>query len=282
MSSAKWWQFCLGFNVLICWMSRQYWILQAQCCIALILITFPHSLLIKWVVLILPGYINQLHAVFILEDIIVHLPYHLLMQFRFYCCLYDRRGKGNSSHAINFTLMKYSNTICLHFNDTNDTPSTLSKNMFIDIFPISFINLIFPKPFHYQMMISIHFLGWSFFPVVVFQWAVLCCNHQIKKIAWWVGVNGSFRTLSDIPVNKVHVTLGPISLMVTELINEMLWKNDFNHYAYDAIGSQFDTCHDSWAVMACAKLWPDHCSSCKKQYLSFQIFRLWAHISFVK
>ena len=118
MSSAKWWQFCLGFNVLMCWMSRQYWILLAQCYIALILITFPHSLLIKWVVLILPGYINQLHAVFILEDIIVHLPYHLLMQFRFYCCLYDRRGKGNSSHAVNFTLMKYSKTICLHFNDT--------------------------------------------------------------------------------------------------------------------------------------------------------------------
>ena len=51
----------------------------------------------------------------------------------------------------------------------------------------------------------------------------------------------------------------------------------------DRISSQFCTCHDSWAVMTCAKLWPD-------SIIIFQVkatwvltrFGLWAHVSFVQ
>ena len=37
-----------------------------------------------------------------------------------------------------------------------------------------------------------------------------------------------------------------------------LVKMKFSHFnSNDQIRSQFCTCHDSWAVVACAKLWPD-------------------------
>ena len=96
-----------------------------------------------------------------------------------------------------------------------------------------------------------------------------------------MGVSGSLTTnLSDNPVNKVHVTLGPILLVVNELITEYYENFYSNHYSYATIRSQFCTCHDSSVVMACAKLWPDHyCSQKSNTYL---FTRLWAHKLFMK
>ena len=45
---------------------------------------------------------------------------------------------------------------------------------------------------------------------------------------------------------------------IYELIIEILWKfSRFNYNFNDQIRLQFCTCHDSIAVLACAKLWPD-------------------------
>ena len=49
------------------------------------------------------------------------------------------------------------------------------------------------------------------------------------------------------------------------------------------IRSQFCTCHDSWAVMACAKLWPDWIMKIKFKIQNvFTRFHLWAHKAFME
>ena len=54
-------------------------------------------------------------------------------------------------------------------------------------------------------------------------------------------------------------------------------------YSDDQIRSQFCTCHDSSAVMACAKLWPDWDIIFHKTVTCIiKRFGLWAHKSFVK
>ena len=54
-----------------------------------------------------------------------------------------------------------------------------------------------------------------------------------------------------------HWGLGWISQTGYELINEILWWYCCDFESDDSIRSEFCTCHDSWAVMACAKFWPD-------------------------
>ena len=49
----------------------------------------------------------------------------------------------------------------------------------------------------------------------------------------------------------------PILQRAHELMNEILKNVCFNLDTNDPISSQFCTYHNSWAVVACAKLWPD-------------------------
>ena len=42
-----------------------------------------------------------------------------------------------------------------------------------------------------------------------------------------------------------------------ELIIQILWKCILPSVSDDLIRSEFCTCHDSWAVVRCAKFWPD-------------------------
>ena len=52
---------------------------------------------------------------------------------------------------------------------------------------------------------------------------------------------------------------GTFSQTIYELITEISCKKFFcfNHDSHNPVRSQICTCHDSWAVVACAKLWPD-------------------------
>ena len=61
-----------------------------------------------------------------------------------------------------------------------------------------------------------------------------------------------------LPADGVVWCPGTFSQRNYELITESA-ENSFcsNSYFNDSIRSQFCTCHDSSAVMACAKLWPD-------------------------
>ena len=62
------------------------------------------------------------------------------------------------------------------------------------------------------------------------------------------------------------------------------WENSFCSSAdfNDTIRSYFCTCHNSWAVVTCAKIWPDCIIFPVRAILMFIIFRLWAHILFVE
>ena len=51
--------------------------------------------------------------------------------------------------------------------------------------------------------------------------------------------------------------LEPIAQTLYELMIEILWFFYYNFSYKDKIRSQFCTCHDIWAAMACAKLWHD-------------------------
>ena len=59
--------------------------------------------------------------------------------------------------------------------------------------------------------------------------------------------------------------------------------NMFNFHSNKPIRSQICTCHDSSAVMACAKLWPDiiNCLHVRARHI-FTRFGLWAHKMLVK
>ena len=59
------------------------------------------------------------------------------------------------------------------------------------------------------------------------------------------------------PVISCH--LGPISHRDHELINKIMWKYNYFHIRNNHPNrSKFCACHNSWAVVTCAKLWPDH------------------------
>ena len=58
--------------------------------------------------------------------------------------------------------------------------------------------------------------------------------------------------------SAIKLPLGPISHRVYELIIEILQNfGCCNNDCGNEIWSQIWTCHDSWAVVICAKLWPD-------------------------
>ena len=68
-------------------------------------------------------------------------------------------------------------------------------------------------------------------------------------------------------------------LMIQLFQNSLRSKSNF----HDPIRSHFCTCHDSWTVVTCAKLWPDSTTIfCIRTRYIFTIFGLWAYKSHVK
>ena len=65
-------------------------------------------------------------------------------------------------------------------------------------------------------------------------------------------VNSDLHSLSF-----TSLALGSISLTFYDLIFQCCQSHPLMLINYDPIRSQFCTCHDSFAVMTCAKLWPD-------------------------
>ena len=82
----------------------------------------------------------------------------------------------------------------------------------------------------------------------------------------------------------IHV-LVPISQMFYKLIIKILGRIFFT-LTFDSnvpIRSQFSTCHDSYAVVPCAKLWPVWMNIFHVRAFSiYTRFGLWAHKPFVK
>ena len=79
----------------------------------------------------------------------------------------------------------------------------------------------------------------------------------------------------------------PMTLWTTAHFTNSGWAHDWNlikktfhsHFIFsDLIRSQFYTCHNSWAVVTCAKLWPDQSISFHARATSnFIDFIIWAH-----
>ena len=76
-----------------------------------------------------------------------------------------------------------------------------------------------------------------------------------------------------------------ISQSVHELITEILWKyySSSSFDTNDPVRPQICTCHDSWAVMTCANLWPDLTVIWDvRTIFIFTSFGFWAHKPLVK
>ena len=68
-----------------------------------------------------------------------------------------------------------------------------------------------------------------------------------------------------------------------EMVDERVCSFCSSFVSNDAIRSKISTCHDSWAVVACAKLWPNlNFFLCKSNTYFYSRFGLWAHEPFVK
>ena len=69
---------------------------------------------------------------------------------------------------------------------------------------------------------------------------------------------------SVILMGGCYWVLGSMSPAVHELTIQILWQCFLgsSEISYDQIMPQLCTCHDSWAVMACANLWPDMNITC--------------------
>ena len=116
--------------------------------------------------------------------------------------------------------------------------------------------------------------------------AMLCAKFQndwtiriAVKNDWyfpWRWISDSFPDLQQHTggwTSQKYDAQEPVSQRFYELIIQLL-KNSCGSYLKnnDPIRSQFCTCHDSWAVMACAKLWPD--CVIKIRITSHQIFTI--------
>ena len=109
----------------------------------------------------------------------------------------------------------------------------------------------------------------------------VCCDLMIRN---WITARWIFNKIWIVWKLFMKSTPGTRYTLVYELIIEILWKSLFLLIVSDdLIRLQICTCHDSWAVMTCAKLWPD-------QIILFHIrakristrFQLWVHKPFVK
>ena len=79
-------------------------------------------------------------------------------------------------------------------------------------------------------------------------------------------------------------------LLTWTRVTKSLWTHNWNlvkinfcfdHDSANWVRSQICICHDSWAVMTCAKLWPDLSISYSSTPF-FKRFGLWAHKTLVK
>ena len=131
--------------------------------------------------------------------------------------------------------------------------------------------------------------------VIIIKWWIikllktLCfCTSSFEINQWnvhWSSTVSRVQLTINTLKSLLHICLqGPISLKVHELIIQIL-KNSCcsQRISNDQIISQFCTCHDSWAVMARANLWPDTNIRIKIRTTKiFTRFGLWAHKLFVK
>ena len=68
---------------------------------------------------------------------------------------------------------------------------------------------------------------------------------------------------------------GGFGQIVHELLIEILWKTVYSNFdSHQPISSQFCTCHDSWAVVTWAKLWPDTIIIVCAKIMGF-FFKIW-------
>ena len=115
---------------------------------------------------------------------------------------------------------------------------------------------------------------------------IYCIKRELlKNEIWYYSICDTSATWQGIPgSNSLE---WPWNSFHKEFMSLLSNSCKYICYSYmksiDLIRSQFCTCHDSWAVMTCAKLWHDWIIRIElKSKWIFKSFQLWAQKLFVK
>ena len=141
------------------------------------------------------------------------------------------------------------------------------------------------------------------FPNIWLTARLIYLTFQEIDPSQFVSPPGSFWLTFDWDNNTQLGPLGSIKITVLTWVllpevrsgiqfTKLLWAHDWNlcehslcfyQCSNDSIRSQTCTCHDSWAVMTCAKLWPNLSIIFEVGVkLIFTRFQLWAYKPFAK
>ena len=104
-----------------------------------------------------------------------------------------------------------------------------------------------------------HIMPFTFFNVINLRvsWCLFYASKQVVQLPWAPACLVRWCVCFAHIVSQGHTRDLPISPMPCELITEISWKLFCcNYYSNDLLRSEFCTCHGSWAVVACAELWP--------------------------
>ena len=161
----------------------------------------------------------------------------------------------------------------------HDTRVHLTNSIFLAIH-IS-MKFLFYSYLNFNEMIATKFYTWHKSSIAM-ACAKYCCNLMIRN---WITARWISNQIWIVWKLFMKSTLGTHYTLVYEIIIEILWKSFLLLLIVsdNLIRVQICTCHDSCAVMTCAKLWPD-------QIILFHIrakristrFQLWVHKPFVK
>ena len=111
--------------------------------------------------------------------------------------------------------------------------------------------------------------------VQVMAWCHQASSHYLRQC--WFRSLLVYGVTTPIWVNLQE--LGPISQSVDELINQIFWKFSFYFNFNDSISLQICTCHNSSAVVTCAKKWTDWSDNSCSYKSNLYIDNIWIRSS---
>ena len=107
-------------------------------------------------------------------------------------------------------------------------------------------------------------------------WCHQASSHYLRQC--WFRSLLVYGVTTPIWVNLQE--LGPISQSVDELINQIFWKFSSFHYNFkDSISPLLCTCHNSSAVVTCAKKWTDWSDNSCSYKSNLYIDNIWIRSS---
>ena len=130
----------------------------------------------------------------------------------------------------------------------------------------------------------------AWLPVSAATWTHFCISTPFKKVADGVRCHMGCHLKSNQgsltpPARDVRVWfLGSIVKWVYELKTKILWNTFWSNFGFiQQIRPQFCSWHDTYVVVACAKVWPDLIIVFHgKVSRIFKRFMLWVHTELVK